>query len=78
MNNKNCESCLMPFSKDVGKRESDKYCSYCFKNGKLCYEGNDLKVFQKASYDSMVLSGMNKWKAKFFTFLIRFASRWKK
>lgn len=81
MNNKNCtscESCLMPFSKDTGVRESDKYCSLCFKNGKLCYEGNDLKAFQKVCYENMVNGGMNKIKAKFFTWMIRFAPRWMK
>lgn len=81
MNNINCtscESCLMPFSKDTGVRESDKYCSLCFKNGKLCYEGNDLKAFQKVCYENMVNGGMNKIKAKFFTLMIRFAPRWKK
>jgi hypothetical protein len=39
--NESCESCMMPFSKDTGVRESDRYCSYCFKDGKLCYEGTD-------------------------------------
>ena len=78
MNNKNCVSCLMPLSHDTGNKESDKYCSYCFRDGKLTYEGSDLKVFQKASYEGMIKGGMNKWKAKFFTFLIRFAPRWKK
>lgn len=78
MKNKSCESCLMPFSKDPGIRESDKYCSYCFKNGRLCYEGNDLKIFQKVCYENMVRNGMNKIKAKFFTWLIKFAPRWKK
>jgi len=78
MPNQNCESCFMPFAKDPGVRESEKYCSLCFKDGKLCYEGNDLKGFQKAAYESMVGRGMNKLKAKFFTFIIRFAPRWKK
>jgi hypothetical protein len=78
MPTKNCESCLMPFDKDPGKRESEKYCSLCFKDGKLCYEGNDLKLFQSVCYQEMLKSGMNKYKAKFFTFLIRFAPRWKK
>lgn len=78
MKNKNCESCLMPFSKDPGVRESDKYCSYCFKNGRLCYGGNDLKLFQKVCYENMVRDGMNKIKARFFTWLIKFAPRWKK
>jgi hypothetical protein len=67
----------MPFSKDTGHRESDKYCSLCFQGGKLCYEGNDLKGFQKAAYESMRKRGMNKFKAKFFTFMVRFAPRWK-
>jgi hypothetical protein len=78
MPNKSCESCMMPFAKDPGVRESEKYCSYCFKNGKLCYEGSDLKEYQKICYDKMVEKGMNKFTAKFFTFLIRFAPRWKK
>lgn len=78
MSTKNCESCMMPLAQDPGQRESDRYCSYCFKNGKLCYEGNDLKEFQRICYQKMTEKGMNKWKAKFFTFLIRFAPRWKK
>ena len=78
MQNKNCDSCLMPLAKDPGVRESAIYCSFCFKNGKLTYEGNDLKEFQKGSYEEMVKKGMNKFLAKFYTFLIRFAPRWKK
>lgn len=72
-----CESCMMPFSKDPGVRESDRYCSYCFKNGKLCYEGTDLKEFQRVSYENMVKHGTNKLLAKFYTYMIRFAPRWK-
>ena len=72
-----CASCLLPFAKDPGQRESDRYCSYCFKNGELCYKGNDLKVFQGAAYEGMVAGGMSKYKAKFFAFLIRFAPRWR-
>lgn len=76
MKKNSCESCLMPFDKDPGVRESDKYCSLCFKNGTLCYEG-DLKEFQKICYNAMVSSGMNKLKAKLFAYMIRFAPRWK-
>lgn len=68
----------MPFSKDLGKRESEKYCSFCFKDGKLCYEGNDVKEFKKASYETMVKNGTNKYMAKFYTFMIGFAPRWRK
>ncbi len=71
-----CESCFMPFSKDPGVRESEKYCSYCFQGGKFCYEG-DLKGFQKICYEGMVKNGMSKWKAKLFSFMVRFAPRWK-
>jgi len=73
-----CESCMMPSSKDPGKPESDKYCSLCFQNGKLVYPGNNLKEFQKLCYQSMRRRGMNPLKAWFFTFMIRFAKRWKK
>jgi hypothetical protein len=68
----------MPFSKDFGQRESDKYCSLCYKNGKLCYEGDNLKEFQKVCYESMINRGTNKFLAKFYTFMIRFAPRWNK
>jgi hypothetical protein len=66
----------MPFSKDPGQRENDMYCSLCFQNGKLRYEG-DLKGFQKAAYQGMRQRGMSLLMAKLFTFLIRFAPRWK-
>jgi len=75
---KNCESCLMPFSKDPGKRESDRYCSFCFQNNKLCYEGNDLQAFQRYCYDGMRKRGLNPIIARVYTFMIRFAPRWKK
>jgi hypothetical protein len=75
----------MPFDKDPGVRESDKYCSLCFKNGKLCFkngklcfEGDDLKEFQKVCYKSMKDRGMNPILASFYTWCIRFAPRWKK
>jgi hypothetical protein len=68
----------MPFSKDTGARESEKYCSLCFKNGKLCYEGDDLKEFQKVAYESMVTKGIHPFKARILTWIISFAPRWKK
>jgi len=68
----------MPFTKDPGKRESERYCSYCYKNGELCYQGTDLKEYQKICYQKMVEGGMNRFQAWVFTFLIRFAPRWSK
>ena len=78
MSVKNCESCMMPLAKDTGKRTSDKYCSYCYQNGKLFGDDNDLKGFQKTAYKSMRERGMNSLVAWFFAFSIRFAPRWKK
>jgi hypothetical protein len=78
MQDKKCESCFMPFSKDPGQRESDKYCSYCFKNGKFTYEGNDVNEFKRESYKAMRAKGMNPIMAKLFTWMIGFAPRWKK
>jgi len=75
---KNCESCLMPLAQDPGVSGSDKYCSYCFKDGKLVYEGTDVKEFQARAYEGMRSKGMGKFQAKFFTWLIKFAPRWKK
>lgn len=72
-----CESCMMPFVKDKGVRENEKYCSYCFNNGKLCYEGNDVNEFKKAMIDAIVARGEPKWKAKLFAFMAGFAPRWK-
>ena len=68
----------MPFSKDPGIRETEKYCSYCFKDGKLTYEGDDINEFKKHAYEGMRSKGMNIFTAKFFTWIIGFAPRWKK
>lgn len=68
--------CSMPFSQDTGKRENDEFCSYCFKDGKVLYEG-DLKGFQDICYKAMREKGMGFLKAKFFTWCIRFAPYWK-
>ena len=78
MKTNSCESCLMPFDRDPGQRESEKYCSLCYANGKLNYEGNDLKVFQKKAFEGMRSRGMNPVTAWFFAQMIRFAPRWRK
>lgn len=77
MKEESCKSCLMPFTKDTGTRENPDYCSLCFKDGKLCYEGNNLKEFQKICYENMRKSGTNIILAKLYTHMIRFAPRWK-
>lgn len=76
MNANSCQSCMMPLSKDLGQRESDQYCSLCFKDGKLLYEG-DWQGFKKAAYEGMISRGMHPWKASLFAWMTRFAPRWK-
>ena len=73
-----CERCLMPFKKDRGKRESDLYCSYCFKDGEFFYKGTDIKEFKKLCHEAMIQRGINKYLAKIYTFMISFAPYWKK
>lgn len=75
-NTTNCQSCFMPFSKDPGTRENEKYCSLCFKNGDFCYKG-DWKGFRDTAYKGMVGRGMNKLQAWFFAYMTKFAPRWK-
>ena len=75
---KNCDMCLMPFSKDPGQQTSPDYCSYCYKDGVLLGEGMSLKAFQSQSYEEMRASGMGWLPARFFTWSIRFASYWKR
>lgn len=69
---------MMPLDKDPGVRESDKYCSLCFKNGELLYKGNDRKEFERIVYDSIRSRGGSRLFAWFATFMIRFAPRWRK
>jgi hypothetical protein len=78
MKNKSCKSCLMPFDQDTGARENEDYCSLCFKDGRFCYEGTDVKEFKNRAYISMRAKGINPVKAKFFTWMIGFAPRWQK
>jgi len=75
-----CESCCVPFEKDPlgNARESRQYCSYCFKDGALCYQGNDLKEFKGLVYKAMRARSMSLLKAKLYTHMIGFAPRWKK
>ena len=74
-----CESCMMPFKKDPkgAEREHDKYCGYCYRDGKLCYESDDVKEFKKATVADMTARGENHIKATFFAYMAGFAPRWK-
>ncbi len=77
--NGNCDSCLMPFKKDPkgAKREHEKYCSYCYFDGKLAYVGTDLKEFKHAMISAIEARGESKIKARLFAFMAGFAPRWR-
>lgn len=76
--NGKCDSCLMPMHKDPGNSGSDKYCSYCYRDGDFVYKGHDVKEFQKRAKKGMIENGMNPLLASFFAWTIKFAPRWKK
>ena len=75
---RSCHSCLMPFGRDPGKKESDIYCSLCFKDGGFLYKGDDLPHFKKICYQGMIDRGINRHLAGFYAFLAGFAPRWRK
>lgn len=75
-----CESCLLPFRKDPkgAGREHERYCSYCYANGRLCYEGTDVNAFKRAMVDAIVARGESRVKARFLAWIAGFAPRWKR
>ncbi len=65
--NKMCQSCGMPMSKDPqgGGTNADgskniKYCSYCYQNGAFTYNGT-VTEFQEFCRKKMIESGHNKF-----------------
>jgi len=70
----------MPLAKDPKgeNREHERYCSYCFSNGKLNYQGDDLQEFKKAMISAITNRGESVLKAQLFAFMAGFAPRWKK
>jgi hypothetical protein len=64
-------------AKDPKDSGSEKYCSYCYIDGKLIAEGMSLKDFKKQSYEGMIQEGMGKLKAWFFSQFIGSAPHWK-
>ena len=67
----------MPFNKDTGVRESEEFCSYCFKDGSLLYKGDDVKEFKDMMYKNVRARGVNPVTAWFYTFAAGFAPYWK-
>ena len=68
---------LYAHGKDTNDSGSDKYCNYCFVNGKLIAEKMTFEEFKKQSYDGMVKGGMGAIKVWFFSQFIGMAPYWK-
>lgn len=80
---KACQSCGMPLSKDpqgggtnVDGSKSHKYCSYCYPNGTLCFEGS-VEEFQEFCRQKMIENGHPKFMAWLFTRGMKRLERWK-
>ncbi len=80
-------NCGMPFKQDPGHggtnkdgSKSDKYCSYCYKDGKfnLAKEVDTAEKMQKMCIKMMKKDGMNGFLAWILTRGIPRLERWKK
>ena len=83
--NKYCQSCGMPMSKDpqgggtdAGGGKNKKYCSYCWQNGDFTYKCEDVKIFQEECRQKMIEGGYNRFLAWLFTRNMGRLERWKK
>lgn len=81
--NKMCQSCGMPMSKDPqgGGTNADssinlKYCSYCFQNGAFTYNGT-VHEFQELCRQKMIEKGYSRFLAWLFTRGMNRLERWK-
>ena len=82
--NKFCQSCGMPMTKDPqgGGTNADgsknlKYCSYCYQNGEFSFNGT-VEEFQEHCRKIMVEGGQPKFLAWLFTRGMKRLERWKK
>lgn len=80
---KRCKSCGIPLNKDPkgGGSEkdgslSDRFCSYCYKNGAFTFEGT-VEDFQEFCRRKMIEGGHNRFFAWLMTRGMKHLPRWK-
>ena len=73
-----CHMCMMPLSMSQTPPEKEHYCSFCFKDGEFVYKGNDVKEFQRITYEALREKKTGFLTAKLFTWMIGHAPHWKK
>jgi hypothetical protein len=81
--NKYCQSCGMPMKQDPQKGATNadgtlnqKYCSYCYQEGKFTWEGN-VSDFQEFCRQKMIEGGHNRLMSWVFTRGMSRLERWK-
>jgi hypothetical protein len=81
---KMCQSCGMPMKQDPGKggtnvdgSKSEKYCSYCYVDGKFYQPDMTAKEMQAFCIDKMKEMGMPRLLGWLFTRSIPKLERWK-
>ena len=82
--NKFCQSCGMPMKKDPNKggtnadgSKNEKYCSYCYENGKFFHPDFTAKQMQDFCIQKMKEMGIPKFIAWIMTRTIPKLERWK-
>lgn len=78
-----CQSCGMPLSKDpqgggtnAEGSKSEKYCSYCYQNGKFTFNGT-VTEFQEHCRTKMKEGGHSGFMAWLFSRGLKRLERWK-
>lgn len=78
-------SCGMPLKRDPQQggtnadgTRSEKYCSYCYQDGRFTYECDDVKEFQEFCREKMIEGGHSRFMAWLFTRGMKRLERWRK
>lgn len=84
VSHKFCQSCGMPFKKDLkdGGTNADGsvskiYCSYCYQSGSFVYACNNVADFQEYCKKKMIEAGNSRFISWLFTRGMKRLGRWK-
>ena len=78
-----CQSCYMPLKHDpkgggseTGGEKSEKYCSYCYEEGKFTWPDATLKEMREFVINQMVNMKYPRFIAKLLTMNMKHLERW--
>lgn len=79
-----CQSCYMPLNKDpkgggteAGGGKSEKYCSYCYEEGKFLWPDATVEEMRAFVIDQMVKMKYPRFIAKLLTMNMKKLERWR-